>query len=319
MSSRVAPTRYLEPGRLDPVSRSMLRAVSPDVAVALGVSLVLALALAAFGPPGVDRAAHQHLTSTFAADGWRVWDNYWYAGRYELINYSPLYYPLAAFAGYLTVAVAAVVGGGGTVRLGGAAPVGRAGAPVGPALRGVLARRPRRGPVPVRARLRVCARGARRAAARSSRAARPLLPRVAAREPARLPVARRHPGRADGCTAGSLRAAAHARDRPRLRDRAARARAAARLPRLPGGWRVRLSLARPRGDHRLRRSAVPSWRAAMRGRARSSASSSPTSRSAGPPRSTRPRSAGTRRACSTTSRCPCWRSWPRSAGSVPVC
>ena len=32
-----------------------------------------------------------------------------------------------------------------------------------------------------------------------------------------------------------------------------------------------------------------------------------------------PRSAGTRRGCSTTSRCRCWRSWPRSAGSVPVC
>ena len=89
----------------------MLRAVSPEVAVAAGVSLVLALAIAGFGPPGVDRAAHQHLTSTFAADGWRVWDNYWYAGRYELINYSPLYYPLAAFLGYLTVAVASVVAG----------------------------------------------------------------------------------------------------------------------------------------------------------------------------------------------------------------
>jgi hypothetical protein len=111
VSSRVAPTRSLEPGRLDAATRNMLRAVSPEVAVAAGVSLVLALAIAGFGPPGVDRAAHQHLTSTFAADGWRVWDNYWYAGRYELINYSPLYYPLAAFVGYLTVAVASVVAG----------------------------------------------------------------------------------------------------------------------------------------------------------------------------------------------------------------
>ena len=113
MSSRVAPTHFLEAGRLDLAARRMLHAVSPDVAVALAVSLVLALALAAFGPPGVDRAAHQHLTSAFASDGWRVWDNYWYAGRYELINYSPLYYPLAVFFGYLTVAVAAVVAGAG--------------------------------------------------------------------------------------------------------------------------------------------------------------------------------------------------------------
>jgi hypothetical protein len=113
VSSRVAPTHYLESGRLDLAARRAALAVSPDVAMALGVSLVLALALAAFGPPGVDRAAHQHLTSTFAADGWRVWDNYWYAGRYELINYSPLYYPLAAFVGYLTVAVVSVVAGAG--------------------------------------------------------------------------------------------------------------------------------------------------------------------------------------------------------------
>jgi hypothetical protein len=95
------------------VARRAARALSPDVAIALGVSLVLALALAAFGPPGVDRAAHQHLTSAFATDGWRLWDNYWYAGRYELINYSPLYYPLAAFVGYLTVAVASVIAGAG--------------------------------------------------------------------------------------------------------------------------------------------------------------------------------------------------------------
>ncbi|MDX6565508.1 MAG: hypothetical protein QOE10_1170, partial [Gaiellales bacterium] len=71
MSSRVAPSHFLEAGRLDLAARRMLHAVSPDVAVALAVSLVLALALAAFGPPGVDRAAHQHLTSAFASDGWR--------------------------------------------------------------------------------------------------------------------------------------------------------------------------------------------------------------------------------------------------------
>ena len=113
MSSRAAPTRYLGHGRLDRAPRHALPAISPDVAVALGVSTVLALALAAFGPPGVDRAAHQHLTSAFASDGWRFWDNYWYAGRYELVNYSPLYYPLAALVGYLTVAVVAVVAGAG--------------------------------------------------------------------------------------------------------------------------------------------------------------------------------------------------------------
>jgi hypothetical protein len=113
VSSRVAPTHDLARDRLELAARRAARAVSPDVAVALAVSAVLGLALVAFGPPGVDRAAHLHLTSTFAAHGWRVWDNYWYAGRYELINYSPLYYPLAALVGYLTVAAASVVAGAG--------------------------------------------------------------------------------------------------------------------------------------------------------------------------------------------------------------
>ena len=112
VSSRVAPVHPLEPPQIGG-ARLLLRAVSPDVAAALAVSAVLAIVLAAFGPPGVDRATHRHLTSAFAADGWRLWDNYWYAGRYELINYSPLYYPLAALVGYLTVAVAAVVAGAG--------------------------------------------------------------------------------------------------------------------------------------------------------------------------------------------------------------
>jgi hypothetical protein len=113
VSSSAASTHPFETGRPARAARSALHAVSRDVALALGVSAVLALALVSFGPPGVDTPAHRHLTSAFATDGWRFWDNYWYAGRYELINYSPLYYPLAAIAGYLTVAVASVVAGAG--------------------------------------------------------------------------------------------------------------------------------------------------------------------------------------------------------------
>ena len=48
MSSRVAPTHSLESGRPELAARRAARAVSPDVAIALGVSLVLALALVAF-------------------------------------------------------------------------------------------------------------------------------------------------------------------------------------------------------------------------------------------------------------------------------
>ncbi len=37
-----------------------------------------------------------------------MWDNYWYAGRYELVNYSALYYPLAALVGEAVVVVGSV-------------------------------------------------------------------------------------------------------------------------------------------------------------------------------------------------------------------
>ena len=64
-----------------------------------------------FGPPGVDRAAHVYHTTQFEQHGWRVWNNYWYAGRYELLNYSILFYPMAAIAGIGTVVLASLAAG----------------------------------------------------------------------------------------------------------------------------------------------------------------------------------------------------------------
>src|SRR4051812_19917115 len=75
------------------------------------MSGVLALALASF--PGVDAAAHRYLADQFAVQPWSFWDNYWYAGRYELINYSLLFYPAAALVGEAVVALGAVVLGAG--------------------------------------------------------------------------------------------------------------------------------------------------------------------------------------------------------------
>src|SRR5205823_5519837 len=48
----------------------------------------------------------------FLLHGFTLWDNFWYAGRYAFVNYSVLYYPLAALLGIaalsvLTVALAA--------------------------------------------------------------------------------------------------------------------------------------------------------------------------------------------------------------------
>ncbi len=65
------------------------------------------LLLVAFGPPGIDRAAHLYHVAQFHRYGWQVWDNYWYAGRYELVNYSIGYYPIAAATGLDTLVVVA--------------------------------------------------------------------------------------------------------------------------------------------------------------------------------------------------------------------
>jgi len=75
------------------------------------LTLAIGLLLYLFGPPGVDRAAHVYHTAQFEQHGWRVWNNYWYAGRYELLNYSILFYPLAAVAGIGTVVLAGLATG----------------------------------------------------------------------------------------------------------------------------------------------------------------------------------------------------------------
>ncbi len=198
MSSRVAPTHYLEPGRLDQAPRACVPAVSPDVAVALGVSRCSPSRL------GGVRAARRRSCRAPAPDlGVR---------RRRLARLGQLLVrgPLRArstTARSTTRSRRSSATSRWRSSPSSRAPAlfasavlrqwGRPGAPVGAAVRRVLARRARCRAVPVRARLRVRARGTRRAAARSPRAARPLLSRVAAREPARLPAARRHARRAD--------------------------------------------------------------------------------------------------------------------------
>ncbi len=93
------------------------------------------------------------------------------------------------------------------VRVGRPSAVGAPRAPVRAAVRCLLARCADCRAVPVRARLRLRARGTRRVAARSPGPARPVLPHVAAREPARLLAARGHPRRADCSAEPTARAA----------------------------------------------------------------------------------------------------------------
>ena len=69
------------------------------------IAAVLACALVLFGPPGGDEAAHLYLTQSWRDHGWELWDNFWYSGRYAQVNYSLIFYPLAALLGWGTVVV----------------------------------------------------------------------------------------------------------------------------------------------------------------------------------------------------------------------
>jgi hypothetical protein len=80
--------------------------VSEPLALAAGAGVLTAL-IVWLAPPGTDFAAHAYQRSLFARQGFGIWDNAWYAGRYEFVTYSVLYYPLAAVFGIAPVAIAA--------------------------------------------------------------------------------------------------------------------------------------------------------------------------------------------------------------------
>lgn len=77
---------------------------------AAAVAAVVAVLLMVFGPPGGDAAAHLYMTQAWRDHGWQLWDNFWYSGRYAQVNYSLLFYPLAALLHPTTVVVASCAG-----------------------------------------------------------------------------------------------------------------------------------------------------------------------------------------------------------------
>jgi hypothetical protein len=86
--------------------------VARESVLCTGLAATAASLLVWLGPPGGDLAAHEYQRSLFLDHGFTLWDNFWYAGRYAFVNYSVLYYPLAALLGIallgvLTVALAA--------------------------------------------------------------------------------------------------------------------------------------------------------------------------------------------------------------------
>ena len=84
------------------------REIPREALAAAGVAATLAAALAWFGPPGSDFAAHLYQSALFEDHGFGIWNNFWYAGRYSFVTYSVLYYPLAALLGIKLLAVASI-------------------------------------------------------------------------------------------------------------------------------------------------------------------------------------------------------------------
>lgn len=71
-------------------------------------SLILWLA-----PPGADFSAHVYQLSLYVHHGFLFWTNYWYSGRYTFVDYSLIYYPLAALVGMKLLAVLSAAGAAG--------------------------------------------------------------------------------------------------------------------------------------------------------------------------------------------------------------
>jgi hypothetical protein len=92
--------------------------VAREAALCAGLAAGTAALLVWLAPPGGDLAAHEYQRSLYIVHGFTLWDNFWYAGRYAFVNYSVLYYPLAALLGINLLAVLSVaVAGGGFARL----------------------------------------------------------------------------------------------------------------------------------------------------------------------------------------------------------
>ncbi|HEY0387273.1 MAG TPA: hypothetical protein VGC71_02415 [Gaiellales bacterium] len=87
----------------DTLSRLVGRNLLPLACTALAA--VVTLLVGVFMAPGIDAPSHLFQTWLYRHGGFDVWNNYWYAGRYEFVNYSILYYALAAHVGQLGVLV----------------------------------------------------------------------------------------------------------------------------------------------------------------------------------------------------------------------
>ncbi len=83
-------------------------ALSNEALLSACAAGAVAALLVWLGPPGTDLAAHVYQRALFLQHGFTLWNNFWYAGRYSFVDYSLIYYPLAALVGIKLLAVATV-------------------------------------------------------------------------------------------------------------------------------------------------------------------------------------------------------------------
>ena len=72
------------------------------------LAAVIAWGLYVLGPPGGDAATHLYQSQLVSQHGFQLWDNLWYSGRYSLVNYTLIYYPLALVVGPAIVIASSV-------------------------------------------------------------------------------------------------------------------------------------------------------------------------------------------------------------------
>ncbi len=101
-----AATLAPERGRVRQTWQRLRHGTVREALLAAALAVATVAVLRVLVPVGIDSAAHAYQTLRFVHAGFQFWDNYWYDGRYSFIDYSLLYYPIAAILGQFTAMLA---------------------------------------------------------------------------------------------------------------------------------------------------------------------------------------------------------------------
>lgn len=93
-------------------TRTLAPPVTRQAVLAAGLAAASVAVLRLAIPVGIDSAAHAYQTLRWLHSGFQFWDNYWYDGHYSFVDYSLLYYPIAALIGQVATVVVSVSASG---------------------------------------------------------------------------------------------------------------------------------------------------------------------------------------------------------------